>query len=257
MGVHIYKKAMTKLAAAVAGVLVCSVILNVTVFNDDFSVATFKGAERNLPIYSVSTHEKKIAISFDAAWGDEHTKPILDILDKYKVKSTFFLVDFWIQKYPDDVKEIAKRGHEIGNHSSSHPDMAQLSPEQIVKELKGPEEKIKALTGKTTKVFRPPFGSYSNTLIETCEENGYQVIQWDVDSLDWKDISAQQIVERVTRNVKPGSIVLFHNNANHVEEYLPLILEKLQGEGYKIVPVGKLIMKEKYHMDSTGKQIAD
>ncbi len=79
----------------------------------------------------------------------------------------------------------------------------------------------------------------------------------NIDSLDWKDISTEQIVERVTRNVKPGSIVLFHNNANHVEEYLPLILEKLQSEGYKIVPVGKLIMKKNYHMDSTGKQVED
>ncbi|MBR0596840.1 polysaccharide deacetylase family protein [Clostridiales bacterium BAD-6] len=218
---------------------------------------TVFGEGKKLPIYSVDTTEKKVAISFDAAWGNEHTKPILDILDQYGVKTTFFLVEFWVDKFPEDVLEIHKRGHEIGNHSSSHPNMSKLSSGEIVKELKGPEEKIAAITGVRPTVFRPPFGAYSNGLIETCEASGYYVIQWDVDSLDWKDISAEQIVERVTRNVKPGSIVLFHNNAEHVEQYLPLVIQKLQADGYQIVPVGQLIMKENYHMDHAGKQVAN
>lgn len=217
---------------------------------------TVFGEVKRLPIYSVDTAEKKIAISFDAAWGNEHTKPILDILDEYGVKTTFFLVEFWVDEYPDDVKEIYARGHQLGNHSSTHPDMSKLSVEDMVKELKGPEGKIEQLTGVKTNVFRPPFGAYCNELIDTAEANEYYVIQWDVDSLDWKDISAEQIVERVTRNVKPGSIVLFHNNAQHVQTYLPLILKKLQADGYEIVPIGELIMKENYHMDHTGKQIA-
>lgn len=218
---------------------------------------TVFGEGKKLPIYSVATNEKKIAISFDAAWGNEHTKPILDILDKYGVKATFFLVEFWVDKFPEDVLEIYQRGHEIGNHSSTHPNMAKLSREQIVMELKQTEGKIEAITGERPTVFRPPFGSYNNNLIEACEEIGYYVIQWDVDSLDWKDISAEQIVDRVTRHVKNGSIVLFHNNAEHVEQYLPLIIEKLQADGYKIVPVGELIIKEDYHMDHAGKQVAD
>ncbi|WP_051280474.1 polysaccharide deacetylase family protein [Anaerovorax odorimutans] len=183
MGVHICKKGMKKIATALAGILLCILVLNVTVFNDEFSIATLTGSDRKLPIYSVSCDEKKIAISFDAAWGDEHTKPILDILDKYNVKCTFFLVEFWVNKFPDDVKEIYKRGHEIGNHSSTHPNMSKLSTDEIEKELCETEEKIKELTGKKPTVFRPPFGAYSNTLIETCEENGYKVIQWDVEAL--------------------------------------------------------------------------
>lgn len=242
----------------IQGVVICvivavvlSVSLGVLGFDTVFS------QEKKLPIYSVSTSEKKIAISFDAAWGNEHTKPILDTLDQYGVKTTFFLVEFWVDKFPEDVLEIHKRGHELGNHSATHPNMAKLSKEQIVKELKTTEGKIEAITGFKPIVFRPPFGAYSNGLIEAAEENGYKVIQWDVDSLDWKDISAEQIVDRVTRNVKPGSIVLFHNNAQHVETYLPLILEKLQSEGYAIVPIGELIIKENYHMDHAGKQVAD
>lgn len=257
MGVYIYKKGMKKIATVLGIMLMFALILNVTIYNEEFSIATATGADRKLPIYCVDSKEKKIAISFDAAWGDEHTKPILDILDKYQVKTTFFLVEFWVDKFPDDVKEISKRGHELGNHSSTHPNMTEISQEKIQQELKGTEEKIMALTGKKPTVFRPPFGAYNNQLMEVAEANGYQVIQWDVDSLDWKQISSEQIVERVCRNVKPGSIVLFHNNAEHVERYLPLILETLQGEGYSIVPISELILKGEYHMDSTGKQIAN
>ena len=215
------------------------------------------GEGKKLPIYSVETKDKKIAISFDCAWGNEHTKPILDILDQYHVKTTFFMVEFWAEKYPDDVLEISKRGHEIGNHSSTHPNMTKLSAEDMAKELKGAGDAIEKITGKKPTVFRPPFGAYNNSLVETCEANGYHVIQWDVDSLDWKNITTEQIVDRVTRNVKPGSIVLFHNNAEHVEDYLPSILSKIQADGYKIVPVSQLILTKNYHINHAGRQIAD
>ena len=213
------------------------------------------GSERLLPIYSVQRPDKKISISFDAAWGDEHTKAILDTLDQYGVKTTFFLVDFWAQKYPEDVKEIADRGHELGNHSATHPDMTKLSKEQMATELQKTADTIESICGVRPAVFRPPFGSYNNALIETCESLGYKVIQWSVDSLDWKEITAEQIVERVTRNVEPGSIILFHNNAQYVEDYLPKILQNLIEQGYEIVPVGELIYRDNYEMDHTGKQI--
>ncbi|MBE6033629.1 polysaccharide deacetylase family protein [Aminipila sp.] len=217
-------------------------------------VSTVMNQDRKLPIYSVQTNEKKIAISFDAAWGNERTADILDNLDKYNVKTTFFLVKFWAEKYPQDVAEIQKRGHEIGNHSSTHPDMTGLSSEKIASELKETSDVIEGITGKRTTLFRPPFGAYDNHVIETCEAEGYKVIQWSVDSLDWKDISTEQIVERVTRNVKSGDIILFHNNAEHVSEYLPLVLESLQKQGFEIVPIGELIYYENYKMDHAGKQ---
>lgn len=213
------------------------------------------GEGRRLPIYCVDTKEKKVAISFDAAWGNEQTRGILDILDRYEVKATFFLVDFWAEKYPDDVAEIWNRGHDIGNHSSTHPDMAHLSAEQIRTELSEAAKRIQEITGHQTVLFRPPFGSYSNNLIQTCESMGYHVIQWDVDSLDWKQISPELIVERVTRNVGPGSIVLFHNNAEHVLEYLPPVIEKLQADGYQFVLIRDLIYTDDYHMDHAGKQV--
>ncbi|RKD31810.1 polysaccharide deacetylase family sporulation protein PdaB [Thermohalobacter berrensis] len=211
--------------------------------------------KKELPIYSVDTDEKKVAISFDAAWGAQYTKNILDILDEYNVKTTFFLVGFWVDRYPEMVKEIHNRGHEIGNHSSNHPRMSRLSKQQIVQELKETEEKIKKLTGQRTNLFRPPFGDYNNRLIQTCRENGYYVIQWDVDSLDWKELGVQPVVDRVTRKVKKGSIVLFHNNAKYVTKYLPVVIRKLQEKGYEIVPISELIYKDNYYIDHAGKQI--
>lgn len=211
--------------------------------------------DRKLPIYSVDTSEKKVAISFDAAWGCQYTDDILNTLDKYNIKTTFFLVGFWVDKYPEKVKEIYERGHEIGNHSSNHPRMSTLNEQQITDELMKTHEKIKAITGTDASVFRPPFGDYDNLLIETCKENGYYTIQWDVDSLDWKELGVQPVVDRVTKNVQPGSIVLFHNNAKYVSEFLPLVIERLLSQGYKIVPISELIYKDNYYMDHTGKQM--
>lgn len=211
--------------------------------------------KKELPIYSVETEEKKLAITFDASWGDDYTLEILDILDKYNVKSTFFLVGFWIDKYPEHVKDIYNRGHDVGNHSTNHPYMTKLSDEEIVKELNITGDKIEKITNEKPILFRPPFGDYNDRVINLCRENGYYVIQWDVDSLDWKEMGVQPVVDRVTRNVRNGSIVLFHNNAKYVSEYLPIIIERLQNEGYEIVPVSQLIYKDNFYMDNTGRQI--
>ena len=140
------------------------------------------GQERRVPIYGVDTDKKQVAISFDAAWGDEFTEGILDILDTYDVKATFFLVYFWSKEFPEDVKMIAERGHDIGNHSTTHPDMANLSEEEIAQELNTSADTIESLTGKRPVLFRPPYGSYSDRLINTAESLGYQTIQWSVDA---------------------------------------------------------------------------
>lgn len=206
--------------------------------------------KRKVPIYRVETPEKKVAISFDAAWGSDITLKLLEILEKHDVKTTFFLVNFWMEKYPDMTKQIAKKGHEIGNHSATHPNMGSLSKEDIKKEIKNTHDKIRELTGQEASLFRPPFGDYSDNLIETLNEMGYYVIQWDVDSLDWKDLSANAIYDRVIKGVKPGSIVLFHNNGKHTAEALEPIIKELKRQDYEIVPISELILKEDYYIDS-------
>lgn len=225
-----------------------SVFVNSNVLN------TFMDNGRIIPIYSVDTSEKKISISFDAAWGADYTEDLLSILDKHNVKTTFFLVAFWIEKYPDMLRKIDEKGHEIGNHSATHPKMSQLSEIKIVEELTKTSTKIEEITGKDVTLFRPPFGDYNNRLMKTAKSLGYYVIQWDVDSLDYKDYGTDAIVNRVLDNVTNGSIVLFHNNATYTKTALPIILNKLQQEGYEIVPISQLIYKEKYYVDHTGKQ---
>ena len=148
-------------------------------------VSTTQGS-RELPIYCVQTDQKKIALTFDAAWGNEDTADLLSILARNQIHATFFLTGSWVDAYPDDVKAIAAAGHDIGNHSQTHPEMSTLSKEQIRDELMQVHKNVKELTGQNMCFFRPPYGDYNNLLIQTATECGYLSIQWDIDSLDWK-----------------------------------------------------------------------
>jgi polysaccharide deacetylase family sporulation protein PdaB len=239
------------------GMLLILLLFSILIINksNNFDLISVFSSTKELPIYSVERQDKKIAISFDAAYGDEYTLDILDTLDKYKIKSTFFLVKFWIDKYPHQVKEIYNRGHEIGNHSATHPNMSTLSREQIIEEINSTGQAIFELTQEEPILFRPPFGDYNDLLIQTCRELGYYPIQWDIDSLDWKELGVQSVVDTVTRNVESGSIVLFHNNAKYTKEYLPIVIERLLEKGYEIVPVSELIHFDNYTIDNSGRQI--
>lgn len=211
--------------------------------------------ERLVPIYAVATEEKKLSISFDAAWGAEYTPQLLEILDKYQVKTTFFLVKFWMEKYPEVTRQIVAAGHEVGNHSATHPHMNALTEEGIYRELEDTNKLLERLTGQRPKLFRPPFGEYNNTLIRVAEELGMKTIQWSVDSLDWRDLTAGEITSRVLEQIEPGAIVLFHNNARHTPVALGPILEHLQAAGYEIVPISQLILWDNYYLDpNTGIQ---
>ncbi|MBQ3235331.1 MAG: polysaccharide deacetylase family protein [Clostridia bacterium] len=213
------------------------------------------GTVRKLPIYSVEREDNKISISFDCAYGADYTLKLLDVLDEYNVKCTFFCVEFWVEKYPDMVKEIVKRGHEIGTHSKTHPKMSKLSESEIREELTSSIAKIEAITEQKVELFRAPFGDYNDRLITVSEDMGLYVIQWDVDSIDWKDISAKEIVNRVVKRTKSGSIILCHNNALHTHEALAYILSNLQEKGYEFVKISDLIYKENYKINSFGVQI--
>lgn len=237
--------------------LVCFLLLLVILFGifgiSRGAVATV-AQTRLLPIYCVDTGEKQVALTFDAAWGNEDTQELIDTLGKYNAKATFFLVGSWVDKYPESVKALADAGHSIQNHSNTHPNLPQLSKEGIEKEITLCNEKITNLTKKTPTLIRPPYGDYNNSLVECVNSLGMYTIQWDVDSLDWKNLSADEIYNRVVNKVKNGSIVLFHNAALNTPEALGKILEKLSGDGYKFVTVEELIYKSGYSIDHTGKQ---
>ena len=119
--------------------------------------------KKELPIYCVEKDKPQISLSFDAAWGNQDTRKILEVLKKNNVKVTFFMTGGWIEKYPEDVKAIAKDGHDLGNHSENHKQMSRLTANECMEEIMKPHQKVKALTGKDMILFRPPYGDYNNT----------------------------------------------------------------------------------------------
>jgi len=211
--------------------------------------------KRELPIYCVQRDNKAVSLTFDAAWGNEDTQQLIDILGKYNVKATFFVVGFWVDKFPESVKALSDAGHEIMNHSNDHAHFSKLSSDQIVANITACNKKIAAVTGVTPTLFRCPYGEYDDHVIKALRSMNMHTIQWDVDSLDWKNLSASEITQRVTSRVKPGSIVLFHNAAIHTPAALPSIIEFLLKNGYDIVPVSQLLIKGDYTIDHTGRQL--
>ena len=216
--------------------------------------ATVVAQKRELPIYSVARDDKVLSISFDASWGADKTIPILDILDKYNVKTTFFLVGGWVDKYPEMLKEIVARGHEIGNHSDTHPHMSQQSEADIRKELHNMSDKVEKLTGVRPTLFRPPYGDYNNRVVTVSRAEGYECVQWSIDSLDWKDRGTADIIKQCTYRVQPGDIVLFHNDSNDIVNALPTVIEHYQQLGYTIIPVSQILLEGEYTIDVQGRQ---
>ncbi len=210
---------------------------------------------RKVPIYSVQTQEAKVAISFDAAWGADKTEKIMEICKEYNVNATFFLVGFWVDKYSDIVKKIDENGFEIGTHSNTHPDMCKLDKDGMKFELETSIKKIKDITNKEVTLFRAPYGSYNNDLISVANSLNLKTIQWDVDSLDWKGLSAEQISLRIINGAKNGSIILCHNNSDHILDALPIVLDRLQKKGFKVTNIGDLIYQNDYSINSQGIQI--
>lgn len=237
-------------------VLLVAILLSVNLGGNVAASVYFNNALRKVPIYYVNTQNQQVAISFDAAWGADKTEKIMSICKEYNVNATFFLVGFWVEDYPEIAKKIAKNGFEIGTHSNTHPDMAKISAEKQKLELETSLNIIKRTTGVDAKLFRPPFGAYNDSLISTAESLGLTTIQWDVDSLDWKGISAMEITNRVLNGVRNGSIILCHNNSDHILDALPIMLDRLQKKGYTVSCVGDLILKGDYVIDNNGMQTA-
>lgn len=234
-------------------------ILIISRFSSNNAVSVANVSKRDLPIYCVQKDEndKKISISFDAAWDNHDTEQIKEILGERNIRTTFFVVGGWVDNYPDSVKSLSDAGHEIMNHSATHPHMTQISEDKMKEELNECSDKIEKITGQRPILFRPPYGDYNDSVVKTARECGYYTIQWNIDSLDWKDLSADEIYKRVVPKVTPGSIILFHNAAKHTPEALPKILDDLISQGYEIVPISELIIRDNYQIDPNGMQCSE
>ena len=240
-----------KRALAAAGLLCAGAVLCLVCSPRVVGAAA---AVRRLPVYCVERDDKVCALSFDAAWGNEDTRTLIDVLGRYGVKTTFFVVGQWVDKYPESVRALAEAGHEVMNHSDDHAHFTKLSEAEIAANVNACSDKLEAVTGLRPTLFRAPYGEYDDRVIAAVEGLGMQTVQWDVDSLDWKELSAAEITDRVLKRVSPGSIVLFHNAARHTPEALPGIIESLIREGYKILPVSELLLQGETTIDHEGRQ---
>ncbi len=249
---HSVKKLIGPASSIVAACLTLAVFTAIGVLQQ---AAETSSGERQLPIYCVQTEQKKIALTFDAAWGNSDTDELLSILAQNDAKATFFTTGEWVDKYPEDVKKLFDAGHEIQNHSDTHPHPTNLSFEQLVNDTNACDEKIYAITGVYPTLYRAPYGEYDNNVIQTIKSMGKNVIQWDVDSIDWDEASVDEIVDRVLSKTENGSILLFHNDIENTPEALSQILPKLKQDGYSITTVSDLIPSGSFSLDYEGRLI--
>lgn len=237
--------------------LLCTLMV-ISIVREKYIYVSTSGENSELPIFSVNREEKVAAITFDINWAEnDNIYGILDILDKYNVKGTFFIMGAWVNYRDENVaklKAIAERGNEIGNHSYKHPSFSKIDENRIVEELKKTDDTIEKYTGEKPKLFRFPSGDFNKQSLNVVKSNGYIPIQWNVDSVDWKEQGADVEYKRVIDKIKPGSILLFHNNAKYTPKNLERLLEKLTEDGYEFVKISELIYHDETYIDNNGVQ---
>lgn len=165
-------------------VLVAAMVFSVWAYYAAPPFLSVLAAKREIPIYSVDRPYKTASLTFDAAWGNEDTGILIEILERYNVKATFFVVGDWARAYPESVKQLSDAGHEIMSHSNKHAHMTELSRRQILDDLTACNEAIAAITGVTPTLFRCPYGEYDDKVVLAVRELGMETIQWDVEPLD-------------------------------------------------------------------------
>ena len=211
-------------------------------------------ATRELPIYSVNTEEKQVAFTMNCAWEADDIDSILDTLSKYKTHITFFIVGDFAQKYPEAVKKISDAGHEIGNHSDTHPHVNNLSLEKNIEQIQNCSKKIEQITGKKTTLYRGPYGEYNDTVIKAAKSQNHTAIQWNLDTLDYSGLTGEEMWNRLENKLLPGSIILSHSGTKHTADSLDMLFYNIQQKGYQIVTVSELIYKDNYYIDVNGMQ---
>ena len=233
--------------------LICVVIGMGAIFANN-NTATVSGTQKIIPIYSVGRDDGKIAITFDCAWGSEDMESILSTLKKHNCKATFFVLGTWAEANGDAMKKIIESGHEIGNHSYNHTHYTAMSKEKMRDDILKCNDAIKKASGVVPTLFRAPSGDYNNDVIEATHSMNMKYIQWSVDSLDWRNLTCEEMLERIIPKTKSGDILLFHNGTAHTAESLDKILTELEKKGFSFLKVSDLIYKDNYTIDHTGRQ---
>lgn len=224
--------------------------------NADTAPALSTNYRSELPIYSVETEQPVVALTFDAAWGDEDLADILTILEAHDAKVTFFVSGDWVDKYPDAIQAIHAAGHELANHGTNHKHMPNLSENDRMEEIMECHRRVYALTQTNMTAFRAPYSDWNDAVVSTAKACGYSSINQNVDSVDWKDYGTDSIIETVMNDpdLGNGAIILLHNGATYTRDALDTLLSRLEAEGYSFVRISDLIYTEDYTIDHTGRQ---
>jgi len=209
-------------------------------------IATVSG--RLVPVYSVFTPEHRVSLTFEGESGRDLTPEILRILEEHNVTATFFLSGEWIEKHRDSVNDIIKSNHELGNYTYSLPHPNSLLKAELKRELEKAHKQIEKVSGQTPRVFRPPYGEYSNKVIEASRELGYETVIWSIDSLDWRGTSSDDMKKRVAGKLHKGAIIRFHVTGRTTPEALPQIIKDIREQGYEIVPLSQLLLEGDYYI---------
>lgn len=193
------------------------------------------------PIENVSTDKKAVAITINCLESDKNINEILVLLDKYSIKATFCISGEWVKKYPELVKAISDKGHNIANMSDTYKDISNLSYEEMNNNIKEGENKLSSLLNKEIKLFRCPYAKYSDNLMSAANENSYIVIGYDIDTLDYQGLEANVIWDNIKSKITTGNIISMNSNAEHILEEIELVSKSLKEREYELVTVQELI----------------
>lgn len=195
------------------------------------------------PVYEVKTDKKIVALTFDISWGNQTPMPVIEILKENNIQCTFFLSGPWVKQYPEIPLRIKEDGHEIASHGYRHINLSKLSKKEIKEEVMKAHNNIKEVTGVDAQLIRTPNGDYNDPVIQSIHECNYEAIQWSVDSLDWMNPGITSIIERVSKKVHPGAIILMHasDTCKQTTDALPAVIKNLKEQGYEFVTVSELL----------------
>jgi len=208
------------------------------------AIVGVSAAKRVLPIYSVQRDDRVVSLTFDAAWGNEDTQTLIDILGKYNVHATFFVVGENVERYPDVVGRVIADGHELGNHTFSHANLSKLSYRKECEEIMSAENAVFEENEYRTRLLRPPGGLYNDSIFRIADRLDYTVILWTIDTRDWAHNKVENITKEVLGKAKSGDIILFHDyiaKKSPTPESLEKIIPELKRRGFSFVTVSELL----------------
>lgn len=196
------------------------------------------------PVYKGNPDKPMVSFIVNVAWGNEYLSSILATLKENNVRATFFLEGRWVKNNPELAKMIAAAGHEIGNHSYSHPDMRRLSAGKIREELLKTNDVIKATTGKKVGWLAPPSGSFREEVVKIAAEENMKTVLWSVDTIDWKNPSSDELINRVMGKIHNGAIILMHPTKPTAES-LDRLIKSIKNKGLEIDTLSQLVSEER------------